>query len=91
MVSLTLDEIQNSLPAPIRALLRVQQAQSPCWSKKFGDLDTSVEFPLSAGPIYPEVAFESGARHFPPRSLRSFAQYSRRFLISRSKPRSGGS
>ena len=28
--------------------------------------------------------------HSPPRSLRSFAQYSSRFLISRSKPRSGG-
>ena len=29
--------------------------------------------------------------HYPLRSLRSFAQYSNRFLISRSKPRSGGS
>ena len=29
--------------------------------------------------------------HSPSRSLRSFAQYSSRFLISRSKPRSGGS
>jgi hypothetical protein len=29
--------------------------------------------------------------HAPPRSFRSFAQYSSRFLISRSKPRSGGS
>jgi hypothetical protein len=28
--------------------------------------------------------------HSPPLSLRSFAQYSSRFLISRSKPRSGG-
>jgi hypothetical protein len=31
------------------------------------------------------------APHAPPRSFRSFAQYSSRFLISRSKPRSGGS
>ena len=31
------------------------------------------------------------ASHDPPRSRRSFAQYSNRFLISRSKPRSGGS
>ena len=31
------------------------------------------------------------ASHEAPRSRRSFAQYSSRFLISRSKPRSGGS
>jgi hypothetical protein len=31
------------------------------------------------------------SHHPSPRSRRSFAQYSSRFLISRSKPRSGGS
>jgi hypothetical protein len=36
-------------------------------------------------------AVVSSAVHSPLRSLRSFAQYSSRFLISRSKPRSGGS
>src|SRR5262249_11298625 len=32
----------------------------------------------------------TSAAHAPPRSFLSFAQYSSRFLISRSKPRSGG-
>ncbi len=33
----------------------------------------------------------AAAFHVPPFSFRSFAQYSSRFLISRSKPRSSGS
>ena len=33
----------------------------------------------------------ASAAHALPRSFLSFAQYSKRFLISRSKPRSGGS
>ena len=38
-----------------------------------------------------EVQPDAQGRIVVPRSLRSFAQYSSRFLISRSKPRSGGS
>jgi hypothetical protein len=37
------------------------------------------------------LAWSSRTSHPPLRSRRSFAQYSSRFLISRSKPRSGGS
>jgi hypothetical protein len=39
----------------------------------------------------PGLPWSAPAAHQPPRSLRSLAQYSSRFLISRSKPRSGGS
>ncbi len=45
-----------------------------------GDLPAAARLPWSAA-----------AFHEPPRSFRSFAQYSSRFLISRSNPRSGGS
>src|SRR4029077_16350340 len=37
------------------------------------------------------LAWSAAASHRAPRSFRSFAPYSSRFLISRSKPRSGGS
>src|SRR5581483_3076729 len=37
------------------------------------------------------LTWSARASHWPLRSRRSLAQYSRRFLISRSKPRSGGS
>ena len=36
------------------------------------------------------LTWSVSAPHSPPRSLRNLAQYSSRFLISRSKPRSGG-
>jgi hypothetical protein len=55
-------------------------APTCCQMARAGDL------PAAAG-----LAWSTVASQDPPRSLRSFAQYSRRFLISRSKPRSGGS
>jgi hypothetical protein len=48
-----------------------------------GDLLAAARLPRSAAALR--------AFHEPPRSRRIFAQYSSRFLISRSNPRSGGS
>jgi hypothetical protein len=53
--------------------------------------------PNRGGPDKPNPYFAAlipgyiGPGYSSPRSRRSFAQYSSRFLISRSKPRSGGS
>ena len=77
----------GTLPVALRGALR---AHLRVTDQRFGRLTPSMPWPGLLPSAARLTRTLSAASHEEPRSLRSFAQYSSRFLTSRSKPRSGG-